>query len=62
VQPDEMVDANKLLTRLREVLQPRFGFADVVWRHKFIYTRVAEPEVLEDLAARSQFVITAIGD
>jgi hypothetical protein len=55
-------NADKLLARIRDVLQTRFGFADIVWAHKFIYTRTAEPQVLEELAARSQFVITAIGD
>jgi hypothetical protein len=55
-------NADKLLARIRDVLHARFGFAEVVWRHKFIYTRTAEPHVLEDLAARCQFVVTAIGD
>jgi hypothetical protein len=48
--------------RIREVLYARFHFADVLWRHKFIYTRTAEPQILEELATRCHFVVTAIGD
>lgn len=55
-------NADKLLARIRDVLHARFGFADVVWSHKFIYTRTAEPHVLEALTARCQFVVTAMGD
>jgi hypothetical protein len=55
-------NADRLLARLRDVLQAQFAFADVVWRAKFIYSRTATPELLEELAERCQFVITAIGD
>jgi hypothetical protein len=37
------------------------AFADIVWRAKCIYSRTAAPEMLEELAERGQFVITAIG-
>jgi hypothetical protein len=55
-------NADQLLGRIREVLSARFHFADILWRHKFIYTRTAEPHILEELATRCHFVITAIGD
>ena len=55
-------NADKLLARIRDVLQARFAFADIVWRSKFIYSRTAAPEILEALAERCQFIITAIGD
>ena len=43
-------------------MQTHFAFADIVWRAKFIYSRTAAPEILDELAERCQFVITAIGD
>jgi hypothetical protein len=55
-------NADRLLARIRDVLQAQFAFADTVWRSKFIYSRIAAPEILEELAERCQFVITAIGD
>jgi len=55
-------NADKLLARVRDVLHERFGFVDVVWRSKFIYSRMAAPEILDELAERCQFVVTAIGD
>jgi hypothetical protein len=55
-------NADQLLGRLRDLLYARFDFAEVVWRSKFIYSRTAEPEVLEELASRCQFVVIAIGD
>ena len=55
-------NADRLLARIRDVMQAQFAFADIVWRPKFIYSRTAAPEILEELAERCQFVITAIGD
>ncbi len=55
-------NADKLLARIRDVLHAQYGFAEVVWRSKFIYSRPAAPELLDELAARCQCVITAIGD
>jgi hypothetical protein len=55
-------NADTFLAHIREVLHARFHFADVLWRHKFIYTRTAEPQILEELATRCHFVVTAIGD
>jgi hypothetical protein len=55
-------NADKLLARIRDVLKARFGLSDVVWREKFIFSRLAAPAVIDALAERCQFVITAIGD
>ena len=55
-------NADKLLARIRDVMQAQFAFADIVWRPKFIYSRTAAPEILDELAERCQFIITAIGD
>jgi hypothetical protein len=55
-------NADKLLIRISEVLQARYAFSDVLWRSKFIFSRPADPRLLEELAARCQFVVTAIGD
>lgn len=55
-------NADTLLARIRDVMQAQFAFADIVWRPKFIYSRTAAPEILEEMAERCQFVITAIGD
>ncbi|GIX49511.1 MAG: hypothetical protein KatS3mg131_3722 [Candidatus Tectimicrobiota bacterium] len=55
-------NADKLLARIRDVLQAQYGLADALWRSKFIYSRPAAPELLEELAQHCQCVITAIGD
>jgi len=55
-------NADTLLARVRDVMQAQFVFADIVWRPKFIFSRLAAPEILEEMAERCQFVITAIGD
>ena len=55
-------NADRLLARIRDVMQAQFAFADIMWRSKFIYSRTAASEILEELAERCQFVITAIGD
>ncbi len=55
-------NADTLLARIREMLHAQFHFADILWRHKFIYTRTAEPQILEELATHCHFVVMAIGD
>ena len=55
-------NADTLLVRIRDAMQAQFAFTDIVWRSKFIYSRRAALERLEKLAARCQFVMTAIGD
>mgnify|MGYP003393521850 CR=1 FL=1 len=55
-------NADHLLTRIREVMRTRCALEEVIWRAKFIYSRPAAPDILEEMAERCQFVITAIGD
>lgn len=55
-------NADLLLARLREVFQGRYELADVVWRPKAIYSRPASEQLLDELAEKCDFVITAIGD
>jgi len=55
-------NADRLLARIREVMQARYGIAETLWRAKFIYSRTADPAILEEMAERCQFVVTAIGD
>ena len=55
-------NADRLLERIRAVMHEQFALADSIWRPKFIYSRVAAPDILDTLAERCQFVITAIGD
>lgn len=55
-------NADRLLARIRDVMQEQWQLSEVVWRAKFIYSRTATPEMLDELAERCQFVITAIGD
>ena len=43
-------NADRLLERIRDVLQARFQFSDGLWRAKFIYSRPAAPEILAELA------------
>jgi hypothetical protein len=36
--------------------------AEAVHRAKFIYSRVADPAIVEELAERCDFLVAAIGD
>jgi hypothetical protein len=55
-------NANLLLERIAERLTEQFGLAAAIHRAKFIYSRVAEPAIVDELAERCDFVVTAIGD
>ena len=55
-------NAGELLAGLREMLDKRFELRDTLSRDKLVYSRPAEPEVLDALAERCDFVITAIAD
>lgn len=56
------VNADRLLDLVRKQLEARYRVREVVTRAKPNASRVAEPEVLRDLAARCDAVVTAIGD
>jgi hypothetical protein len=55
-------NANVLLEHLAEWLSAEYGMAEAVPRAKFIYSRVAEPPIIDELAERCDFVVAAIGD
>ncbi len=56
------VNADRLLDLVREQLAARYRLREVVARVKPTATRIAAPEMLDDLAARCDAVVTAIGD
>jgi hypothetical protein len=55
-------NANVLLERIAARLRHEYGMAEAVHRAKFIYSRVAAPALIDELADRCDFVVTAIGD
>jgi hypothetical protein len=55
-------NANILLARIAERLSSEYGMAEAIQRAKFIYSRVAEPVLIDELAERCDFIVAAIGD
>jgi hypothetical protein len=55
-------NAAALLAHVGEALIQRHGAARVFARTKLIYSRIAPPELIEELAANCDAVVTAIGD
>ena len=55
-------NAVPLLAAIKELLEKRFELADTVALEKFIYSRPAADDIVEALAARCDFVVTAIAD
>jgi hypothetical protein len=55
-------NANVVLDHIATRLSREYGMAKAVHRAKFIYSRVAEPSIVDELAERCDFVVTAIGD
>jgi hypothetical protein len=55
-------NANLLLAHIAERLSIEYGMAEAVHHAKFIYSRVAEPAVVDELAERCDFIVAAIGD
>jgi hypothetical protein len=55
-------NAAALLARIGHTLVRDYGAANLTARTKLIYSRIAPPELIEDLAANCDAVITAIGD
>lgn len=51
-----------LLKRIGDTLVRNHGVAELVVRTKLIYSRIAPPEMIEDLAQNCDAVVTAIGD
>jgi hypothetical protein len=55
-------NANVLLDHVAARLRVEYGMAEALHRAKFIYSRVAEPALADELAERCDFVVAAIGD
>ena len=55
-------NANILLAHIAERLSTEYGMAEAVHHAKFIYSRVAEPAIIDELAERCDFIVAAIGD
>ena len=55
-------NASILLAHIAEQLSSAYGMAEAVHHAKFIYSRVAEPAIIDELSERCDFVIAAIGD
>jgi len=55
-------NADLLLRRIAERLTDEYGLGEAVHKAKFIYSRVADPAIIDELAERGDFIIAAIGD
>lgn len=55
-------NADRLLDRIGELLVQNHGVAAADRVNKFIYSRRAEPELLDQIAAGYDFVVAAVGD
>ena len=55
-------NADELLREIREMLEKRYELGDTVTVDKFVYSRPAAAEIVDSLAERCDFVVTAIAD
>ncbi len=55
-------NASDLLDKVQDLLSERYEFAKVVRRSKMDVSRPCPEEIVDDLAAQCDVVITAIGD
>jgi hypothetical protein len=55
-------NANVLLERIAQCLSAEYQLAEAIHRTKFIYSRIAEPSLIDELAERCDFVVAAIAD
>ena len=55
-------NADRLLDRIGELLRERYGVAKAERVQKYVYSRRAEPALLDQLAREYDFVVTAVGD
>ena len=55
-------NANKLLRALRAELEAQHGLNPAGYYRKESFSRFAEPQLLDTIAAQSDLVVTAIGD
>jgi len=59
---NKKANAEVLLKEVKEMLDERFELQEGVVVDKFIYSRPASDEIIESLASRCDFVVTAIAD
>ncbi len=55
-------NAEKLLTDVKELLDKQFELQDALVLNKFVYSRPAAEGIIDTLAARCDFVVTAVAD
>ena len=55
-------NSDLLLRELKEMLEKRFELRDSVVLDKFVYSRPAAEDIVDALAQRCDFVVTAIAD
>ena len=55
-------NADQLLREIREMLEKRYELGDTLTVNKFVYSRPAAEEIVDSLAERCDFVVTAIAD
>ncbi len=55
-------NADRLLRDIREMLEKRYELGDTLTVNKFVYSRPAAEEIVDSLAERCDFVVTAIAD
>ena len=55
-------NASLLLQGVRELLDKDFELRDSIAPDKYVYSRPAADDIIDDLASRCDFVVTAIAD
>ena len=55
-------NASLLLQGVRELLDKDFELREGITADKYVYSRPAADDIIEDLASRCDFVVTAIAD
>jgi len=55
-------NADKLAERFAELLQEKYGVANVITRRKLTAQQGAPKQYLDELAAQADFVISGLGD
>ena len=55
-------NAGQLLREIREMLEKRYELGDTLTVDKFVYSRPAAEDIVDSLADRCDFVVTAIAD
>jgi hypothetical protein len=55
-------NAEQLLREIKELLDKQFELQDALLLNKFVYSRPAAEDIVDTLAARCDFVVTAIAD